>query len=108
MDPALEERLKAALWFSIGKMVDDESVNLQCNATPQFIGALTEMTWNQIKNVATDLESFAQHAGRTTVTTDDVLLITRRNDELHAIMKNFIDKLQAKKAKAKAKPRGKK
>lgn len=106
MDPALEERLKAALWFAIGKMVDNESLELECNAAPQFIAALTEMTWNQIRSVAVDLESFAQHAGRSTITTDDVLLITRRNDELYDIMKSYIDGLQAKKARAKAKPRG--
>ena len=50
-----------------------------------------------------DLESFARHAGRTTVTTDDVLLITRRNDALKGIIEAFIDKEKAKKAKAKAK-----
>lgn len=79
------------------------------NATPQFIGALTEMVWAQIgifrssvgdrgcadcgvETVSQDLETFAKHAGRSTVTTDDVLLVTRRNDALHDIIKEFIDK----------------
>jgi hypothetical protein len=44
------------------------------------------------ESVAQDLETFAKHAGRTTVTTDDVLLITRRNDALRDVMKDFIDK----------------
>ena len=85
------------------------------NATPQFIGALTEMVWEQIgtytslsfcfsstyssrgsANVAIDLESFSRHAGRTTVTTDDVLLVTRRNDALYGIVKDFIDKEKTK------------
>jgi len=43
-----QQRLKAALWFSIGKIVDEESLRLNTNATPQFIGALTEMVWAQI------------------------------------------------------------
>ena len=42
------QRLKATLWFSIGKIVDEESLRLNINATPQFIGALTEMVWAQI------------------------------------------------------------
>jgi hypothetical protein len=42
------QRLKASLWFSIGKIVDEESLRLNMNATPQFIGALTEMVWEQI------------------------------------------------------------
>ena len=43
-----EQRLKAALWFSIGKIVDEETLKLGINATPQFIGSLTEMVWSQI------------------------------------------------------------
>lgn len=42
------QRLKSALWLSIGKIVDEETVKLGANATPQFIGALTEMVWAQI------------------------------------------------------------
>lgn len=106
MDDALRERLKAALWFSVGKIVDEESLRLNTNATPQFIGALTEMVWTQIENVATDLESFSRHAGRTTITADDVLLVTRRNDALHGIIKDFIDKEKAKKGKGTGQPRG--
>ncbi len=41
------QRLKAALWYAIGKIVDEESLRLGVNATPQFIGALTEMVWTQ-------------------------------------------------------------
>ena len=41
------QRLKAALWFSIGKIVDEETLKLGVNASPQFIGALTEMAWAQ-------------------------------------------------------------
>jgi hypothetical protein len=29
-------------------MVDEESIRKNRNATPQFIGALTEMVWTQI------------------------------------------------------------
>jgi centromere protein S len=43
------------------------------------------------ENVASDLESFSRHAGRTTITTDDVMLITRRNEALQGIMREFVD-----------------
>ncbi len=46
--PNRVQRLKSALWFSIGKIVDEETLKLGVNATPQFIGALTEMVWAQI------------------------------------------------------------
>lgn len=48
-----EQRLKSALWLSIGKIVDEETIKLGVNATPQFIGALTEMVWAQIGTYTT-------------------------------------------------------
>lgn len=47
--------------------------------------------------MALDLESFSRHAGRTTVQTDDVLLLARRNSDLHAIVKDFLDEQNAAK-----------
>ncbi|OJJ88283.1 CENP-S family protein [Aspergillus glaucus CBS 516.65] len=88
----LEERLKSALWLSIGKIVDEETIKLGANATPQFIGALTEMVWAQIETSSQDLESFAKHAGRSTVNVSDVLLLARRNEGLESILRAFIDK----------------
>lgn len=46
--PPPPQRLKEALWFSIGQIVDEESLRWNRNATPQFIGALTELVWTQI------------------------------------------------------------
>jgi centromere protein S len=54
------QRLKSALWYTIGKAVDNIGVELDVNATPQFIGALTEMVFSQVELVAKDLESFAK------------------------------------------------
>lgn len=42
------QRLKSALWLEIGRIVDDETIKLGVDATPQFIGALMEMVWAQI------------------------------------------------------------
>ena len=43
-----QQRLKAALWFAIGKMVDEESMDRNRNATAKFIAALTEVVWTQL------------------------------------------------------------
>ncbi|KAI1827947.1 kinetochore component CENP-S-domain-containing protein [Xylaria intraflava] len=102
-DGDAQERLKAALWFAVGKMVDEETLRRNRNVTPQFIGALTELVWTQIENVATDLESFSRHAGRSTITTDDVLLLARRNGDLHSIIKDFVHKEKAAATKGKSK-----
>lgn len=65
------------------------------------------LTRRPAENVATDLESFSRHAGRTTITTDDVLLLARRNQDLHSVIKDFVDRGKAAKARAKAKGKGK-
>ncbi|KAI4174374.1 MAG: hypothetical protein LQ343_002308 [Gyalolechia ehrenbergii] len=116
-DGALEERLKAALWFSIGKIVDEETLKLGVNATPQFIGALTEMLWAQIgmsesplhrihslttasENVSEDLQRFAKHAGREVISAEDVLLLARRNEGLETILRKCLDQQLADRQKA--------
>ncbi|KAI4181363.1 MAG: hypothetical protein L6R41_006666 [Letrouitia leprolyta] len=99
-DEALEERLKAALWFSIGKIVDEETLKLGVNATPQFIGALTEMLWAQVENVSEDLQAFAKHAGRETISVEDVVLLARRNEGLETILRKCLDQRLAAKQQA--------
>ncbi|KAJ9643831.1 MHF histone-fold complex component [Knufia peltigerae] len=104
----LQKKLRSALWFQVGKIVDEESINLGVNATPQFIGSLMELVWAQIGNnprprpfahgnIAVDLESFAKHAGRTTIKTDDVMLLTRRNEGLETILREELKKLEHRK-----------
>lgn len=96
-----EQELKSALWSVVNDMVDKESIKQSRNATPQFIGALADMVWTQIESVAHDLESFSRHAGRSTINTDDVLLLARRNEDLHDILKDHVDELKADRAKDK-------
>ncbi|EEH18432.1 hypothetical protein PABG_00995 [Paracoccidioides brasiliensis Pb03] len=93
---ALEERLKSALWLAIGRIVDDETIKLGVDATPQFIGALTEMVWVQIETVGQDLEAFAKHAGRSTINISDAMLLARRNEGLESILRAYVDQEQAK------------
>ncbi|KAL1976109.1 hypothetical protein VTN31DRAFT_2391 [Thermomyces dupontii] len=97
---ALEERLKSALWLAIGKIVDEETLELGVNATPQFIGALTEMVWAQIETVSQDLESFARHAGRSTINVSDVMLLARRNEGLQSILQAYVDRQKEISARA--------
>ncbi|KAK0115762.1 hypothetical protein ONS95_012815 [Cadophora gregata] len=94
-------------------MVDEEAALLNTTATPQFIGAMTEMVWAQLENTAIDLESFSRHAGRTTITTEDVLLMTRKNEALQGILRDFVEsekekgKAVGERGKGKGKARGK-
>ncbi|KAH8722905.1 kinetochore component CENP-S-domain-containing protein [Phaeosphaeriaceae sp. PMI808] len=102
-----EERLKSALWYSIGQYVDEECLTSDMNATPQFIGALTELVYTQIANTARDLEVFAKHGGRKVVNTDDVMLLTRRNDALETMLRAELDRMRANEGREEqAKKRG--
>jgi len=85
------KRLKAALWYSIGRITDDETLKHNVNATPQFIGALMELVWAQIGTAATDLECFARHAGRNTIRVEDVLLLGRRNEGLKEVLEGVLN-----------------
>ncbi|KXL51114.1 hypothetical protein M433DRAFT_158135 [Acidomyces richmondensis BFW] len=85
-DEARMEKLKAALWYSIGQTVDAVAIAQDLNATPHFIGGLSEMVWAQIENVAHDLEAFAKHDGRTIIDTKDAILLGRRNEGLQKIL----------------------
>ena len=86
-DVSKEEKLKAALWYSIGQTVDSVAFSQDINATPHFIGGLSELVWSQIENIAHDLESFAKHSGRSTINTKDVLLLGRRNEGLGDVLR---------------------
>lgn len=69
------QRLKSALWYSIGNTIDAISLEDDVNADSHYIGALTELVWSQIgrcnvgysvssadrpENAAQDLEAFAK------------------------------------------------
>jgi centromere protein S len=63
------------------------------------------MVWTQIESVAVDLESFSRHAGRSTIKTEDVLLLARRNEDLHDILKEQVDEAKAARVTKKGKQR---
>ncbi|KAK6436771.1 MHF histone-fold complex component [Oleoguttula sp. CCFEE 5521] len=88
-----EERLKAALWYTVGQTID---AHTDINATAYFIGSLSEMLYTQIENVSQDLETFARHAGRTTISTKDVLLLARRNEGLEEVLKQEAKAVKAR------------
>jgi len=51
----------------------------------KFISAVSELAWRQLTSIyAKDLETFARHAKRQTITEADVMLIARHNSSLEA------------------------
>ncbi|KAK5174940.1 MHF histone-fold complex component [Saxophila tyrrhenica] len=87
-DNTKEEKLKASLWYSIGQMVDSAGLATDSNASPHFIGGLSELVWQQIQTAAQDVEAFAKHADRRIIATEDVVLLGRRSEGLKTVLQN--------------------
>jgi hypothetical protein len=53
------------------------------------------MVWAQLETVAQDLKGFSAHAGRQGITVKDVMLLTRRNEGLEAVLKGYLEEMKA-------------
>lgn len=54
-----------------------------------FTASLVELAYNQLLNLGEDLEKFARHAKRKTVTPEDMFLACRRNTDLQGLLGDF-------------------
>uniref|UniRef100_A0A8D3CBS0 Centromere protein S n=1 Tax=Scophthalmus maximus TaxID=52904 RepID=A0A8D3CBS0_SCOMX len=76
------ERLKAAVHFTVGRLCQKLGENHRRVFSRQAIAAIAETTFRQCDIFAKDLEAFARHAKRSTVSTEDVKLVARRSTAL--------------------------
>lgn len=58
-----------------------------------FIASLVELVMNQLMNLGEDLELFARHANRSIIEPKDLYMVTRKNEVLTAVLKEFEQKL---------------
>lgn len=98
--PQFIAALTQVVWTQIGKMLAPPLFRPLSPLFPPLPPFSTSFLWltRTQESVAQDLESFSAHAGRTTISTDDVLLLCRRNQDMHHIIKDFIDQEKAEKA----------
>ncbi|KAJ5643469.1 apoptosis-inducing TAF9-like domain 1 family protein [Penicillium longicatenatum] len=94
------ERLKIELYDCVSKIVDEETLKLDAMATPQFTNALLELAWSHLESAVVDVEAFAKHAGRSTVTPADVLMLCRRNDGLNQTLQTYMAHLESEREEA--------
>ncbi|NXH16432.1 CENPS protein, partial [Bucco capensis] len=76
------QRLKAAVHYTVGCLCQDVADDKDMQFSKQTIAAISEITFRQCENFAKDLEMFARHAKRSTVTIEDVKLLARRSSSL--------------------------
>lgn len=91
-----EAQLKAAVYLSVSSMIEQELPKLgsNVNVTPTFIASLVELVYNQLINLGEDLELFANHAGRVTISPSDLYMVTRKNNILTDELKKVEDNLE--------------
>ncbi|KAF4795543.1 Centromere protein S [Turdus rufiventris] len=78
----LAQRLKAAVHYTVGCLCEEVAEDKDVQFSKQSIAAISDITFRQCEIFAKDLEMFARHAKRTTVTTEDVKLLARRSNSL--------------------------
>ncbi|XP_008317797.1 centromere protein S [Cynoglossus semilaevis] len=96
-------RLKAAVHFTVGRLCQKVGEEHHRPFSRQIIAALAETTFRQCDIFARDLEAFARHAKRSTVTADDVKLIARRSTALFVYIQNKSEELNQEQKDAKKK-----
>ncbi|XP_009887949.1 PREDICTED: centromere protein S [Charadrius vociferus] len=105
-----DNRLKAAVHYTVGCLCQEVAEDKDVQFSKQTIAAISEITFRQCDNFAKDLEMFARHAKRSTVTTEDVKLLARRSNSLlkyitqksEEITSNNMEQKEKKKKKSSA------
>lgn len=82
----LRAQLRGKLWFFVETIIKRELPD-NVNYSPKYINTLTELVYQQLCEVGGDLEAFARHADRTVITSEDMLLRTRKNKDLQDFLK---------------------
>lgn len=82
------QRLKAAVHYTVGQLCKSIGEDHDKTFSRHVIAAIAETTFRQCDTFAKDLEAFARHAKRNTVSVEDVRLAARRSTSLS----NFIQR----------------
>ncbi|XP_034543029.1 centromere protein S [Notolabrus celidotus] len=102
-----QQRLKAAVHFTVGRLCQRTGEDNRREFSRQVIAAITETAFRQCDIFAKDLEAFARHAKRSTVSAEDVKLVARRNKTLSIYIQNKSEELNQEQRDLKKKNTGK-
>ncbi|XP_056651776.1 centromere protein S [Monodelphis domestica] len=104
------QSLKAAVHYTVGSLCQEAADAKGVKFSKPTIAAISEVTFRQCEHFARDLEMFARHAKRSTITTDDVKLLARRSSSLLNYITEKSDEIarlnQEQKGKKKKKTEG--
>ncbi|XP_042352567.1 centromere protein S [Plectropomus leopardus] len=103
----MQQRLKAAVHYTVGRLCQKMGEDHRREFSRQVIAAIAETTFRQCDIFAKDLEAFARHAKRSTVSSEDVKLIARRSTALFIYIQNKSEELNQEQRDLKKKSTGK-
>ncbi|KAM4613261.1 centromere protein S [Polymixia lowei] len=81
-EEALHQRLRASVHYTVGRLCQKVGEDHRREFSRHVIAAIAETTFRQCEIFAKDLEAFARHAKRSTVSPEDVKLAARRSTAL--------------------------
>lgn len=100
-------RLRAAVHYTTGCLCQDVAEDKGVLFSKQTVAAISEITFRQCENFARDLEMFARHAKRSTITSEDVKLLARRSNSLLKYITQKSDELASSNMEQKEKKKKK-
>ncbi|XP_029288295.1 centromere protein S [Cottoperca gobio] len=102
-----QQRLKAAVHYTVGLLVQKTGEDHHIKFSRQVVAAIAETAFRQCDIFAKDLEAFARHAKRSTVSSEDVKLAARRSTALSIYIQNKSEELNQEQRDLKKKSTGK-
>ncbi|KAJ3621938.1 hypothetical protein MTP99_002481 [Tenebrio molitor] len=94
MSTTKEQKLKHSVYSTARKISREVGTSLGMEFEPDVLDLIAELSWRKLTLYASDLEAFQKHAKRSTVTSDDVKLLVRRNDSLKELMEEKLRAIQ--------------
>ncbi|CAG2065840.1 unnamed protein product, partial [Timema podura] len=73
-----EQKLRITIYSEVRKICLEAANKTNQNLDKEALDLIAELVWKKLRTLSQDLEHFAKHSKRTTVTAEDVKLSLRR------------------------------
>ncbi|KAJ4838395.1 MHF histone-fold complex component [Turnera subulata] len=95
-DDSVSDHLKDRFRLSVISIAEAEAKKNGMEISEPIVTCISDLALHYTEQLAKEFELFAQHAGRKTVYTDDVILSAHRNEHLSTLLRSFCNDLKAK------------
>ncbi|XP_077295945.1 centromere protein S-like [Arctopsyche grandis] len=91
----LQQKLRLTLQRDVQAICQEACQILELDIQDHAVDLIAELAWNNLQVYATDLEQFAKHAKRSTINTEDIKLLVRRNSTLKSYVTGCAENISA-------------